>query len=668
MTTFRVFSDAYDQAGDIGSSESTLQSVEPFFIEPKLPLEVTAGDKVMMPLSVTNNTARGFADLKITVNGNRGKDAIEISEQAGSGKTASLAAGSSLRKLYVEASGETAGDVNLTINASAGGFADSVTRTLRVRPAGFPIEVASGGVIDAGSPIKKEIVIPDSVRRGSVETFATIYPSPMANLTDAVTALMREPNGCFEQTSSTNYPLAMAEQYFTTHQNVDPQLISRSGELLTKGYQRLTGFETTTKGFEWFGGANPGHEALTAYGLMEFADMQSSGLGIVDNQMISRTRDWLISREDGKGGFERNSRSADSFGRAPELTTNAYIVWALLKSGQGGLDREISAVKTAAKNNNDSYVQALAANICALSGDHETARGFMQDLAHKQSQDGSVVGAETSITSSGGQALAIEATSLAALAWMSDPSFAGNVRTAIKFLDDSCKGGRFASTQSTVLALKAIIADDKAQARPKAPGSLILMVDGKQWGAPLAFTADSSGPLALPDFSEALMPGKHEIAVQMQDGSQMPFSFGVRYNSDVPASDPQCKLDLQTTLKDVALTEGAITDERVIVNNKSKELAASPVAIIGIPGGLEVRHDQLKELVKGGKIAAYEVNGREVVLYWRTIKPGGTVDVSLSLTAAVPGAYAAPASRVYEYYTDEFKQWVAGASVNIAPK
>jgi len=31
------------------------------------------------------------------------------------------------------------------------------------------------------------------------------------------------------------------------------------------------------------------------------------------------------------------------------------------------------------------------------------------------------------------------------------------------------------------------------------------------------------------------------------------------------------------------------------------------VAIVGLPGGLEPRHDQLKELVKAGRIAAYEV-------------------------------------------------------------
>ena len=48
----------------------------------------------------------------------------------------------------------------------------------------------------------------------------------MANLTDAVAALLREPCGCFEQTSSSNYPLAMAQQYFMGHQGVDPRILA----------------------------------------------------------------------------------------------------------------------------------------------------------------------------------------------------------------------------------------------------------------------------------------------------------------------------------------------------------------------------------------------------------------------------------------------------------
>ena len=41
-----------------------------------------------------------------------------------------------------------------------------------------------------------------------------------------------------------------------------------------------------------------------------------------------------------------------------------------------------------------------------------------------------------------------------------------------------------------------------------------------------------------------------------------------------------------------------MTEARVVIVNRSNETVPTPVAIIGLPGGLEVRHDQLKELVK----------------------------------------------------------------------
>ena len=78
-----------------------------------------------------------------------------------------------------------------------------------------------------------------------------------------------------------------------------------------------------------------------------------------------------------------------------------------------------------------------------------------------------------------------------------------------------------------------------------------------------------------------------------------------------------------------------------------------------------MRHDQLKELVKQAKIAAYEVKGREVILYWRVLKAEERVELPLSLIAAVPGKYTAPASRAYLYYTDEYKAWVPPVTVTV---
>jgi len=46
----------------------------------------------------------------------------------------------------------------------------------------------------------------------------------------------------------------------------------------------------------------------------------------VDPKMVERTREWLLARRNGKGGFMRDPKALDSFGRAPEDVTNAYIV------------------------------------------------------------------------------------------------------------------------------------------------------------------------------------------------------------------------------------------------------------------------------------------------------------------------------------------------------
>src|SRR5204863_6073855 len=151
-------------------------------------------------------------------------------------------------------------------------------------------------------------------------------------------------------------------------------------------------------------------------------------------------------------------------------------------------------------------------------------------------------------------------------------------------------------------------------------------------------------------------------------GSAMPFALTVGYHSVRPPSSGQCKVGIAVALRDAKVEEGAVTEANVTVTNRADEVIPTPVAIVGIPGGLEVRHDQLKELVKSGRIDAYEVIGREVVLYWRALKAKDKFDLPLSLIAAVPGSYTGPASRAYLYYTDEYKNWAPGLKVTITPR
>ncbi|MEX0700858.1 MAG: hypothetical protein WD069_02070, partial [Planctomycetales bacterium] len=529
-----------------------------------------------------------------------------------------------------------------------------------------PIEIGKGGMTEANAVIEREILVPGNIVPGSVKTQVRIFPTPLASMTGALERLIQEPYGCFEQTSSSTYPLVMAQQYFLTHTGVDPKTIERAGQMLDKGYDRLIGYECKNGGYEWFG-ADPGHEALTAYGLMEFHDL--SQVRQVDTAMLARTQKWLHGRRDGKGGFPREGRTLHTWLPDPEIS-NSYITWALLSAGEKpeGLQAEIDWVEKTAGTTKNSYVLALAANVMVKAGRKEAAHRLLDKLVQLQTPQGDVKDATTSIVGSGGEALAVETTALASLAWLSEIDYIDFADKGVRYLADSCKAGRFGSTQSTILALKAIVEQDKLLARPKADGSVQLVVDGKPVGEPIKFDKETQGAIELPDIADLMTPGQHKIALQMSEGSSMPFAIAVNLHSTKPASSDESKVAINVSLADAKVEEGGLTEARVVVANKSKETVPTPIAIVGIPGGLEVRHDQLKELVKAEKIAAYEVLGREVVLYWRDMGAGAKVEIPLSLVAAIPGEYTGPASRAYLYYTDEHKQWADPLSVKITPR
>lgn len=661
VTTFRVFADAFSPDGAVGTANKGIESAQPIYADAKMPLEVTSGDQILLPINVVNGTKGAFPDVKLNV------------ELDGDSKLSTLQKGA----LDTTASGRVrwiqpikvgvGNDVkNLTVTAQAGDFEDKVVRKLSIKPQGFPTELAFGGVLEPGKPAVHTITISNKIAPGSVTSNTAVYPTPLANMTEALKRMIQDPNGCFEQTSSTSYPLTMAQQYFISHTSVDPELVTSAREKLNSGYKKLVSFWCPDRGYEWFG-ENPGHEALTAFGLLHFTDMQQ--VLDVDQKMVATTREWLLKQKDGKGGFTRNRRALHSWIEDKDCS-NAYIIWALLESGTSAseLKPELAALKTAADASKNNYVVALAANAMFLAGDKPEAKKLMARLATKQIANGSVSENTASIVGSTGESLEVEGTSLAVLAWLRDPAYAINVEKSIKYLADSCKAGRYGSTQATVLALRSIVAYDKLRAHPKKPGKLREYVDGKPVGDYVTFDQSTQGALKLPDLGEVLTPGEHKIELRMEGGSAMPYSMATNYNALTPVSDKDCKIDLAVRMSQDKVTEGNAAEATVTVTNKTSEVIPSPVAIVGLPGGVEVRHDQLKELKKKGIIDSYEVRGREVVIYWRALDKNARIEVPLSVVAAIPGTYTGPASRAYLYYTDENKQWVDGLKIEIAAK
>src|SRR5262249_54856739 len=150
-------------------------------------------------------------------------------------------------------------------------------KTLPVVPDGFPITCSHSDMLEKTAV--HQIVLPEKWVPGTLQCQVNVYPSTLASLQQGLEAMLREPNGCFEQTSTSNYPNLLILDYLKETDQAKPEIERRARDLLVRGYQKLTSFECRVpsenrrQGYEWFGGTAPAHEALTAYGLLQFRDM-----------------------------------------------------------------------------------------------------------------------------------------------------------------------------------------------------------------------------------------------------------------------------------------------------------------------------------------------------------------------------------------------------------
>jgi hypothetical protein len=408
----------------------------------------------------------------------------------------------------------------------------------------------------------------------------------------------------------------------------------------------------------------------------------------VDKNMVERTRAYLLSCRDGQGGFKRNPRALDQFGRAPEDITTAYIVWALTEGGiEDDVSKELMALKLKAKASQDPYFLSLVANSLLNRDQADDAVALLKKVAGLQKADGHLDAAATSITGSGGRDLQIETTALALLGWLKanrPAEFVGNVQNGIKWLGQQRGGhGGFGSTQSTILALKALIAFTKANKKTADSGELVLRVGDQELGR-LKFAAGVQEPLtiaaqeAIGDKSKLpLHAGKNTVRVEISGNNVLPYTLTWSYQTLKPVSAEGCPVKLETKLDRTLVDEGDTVRLSVKVQNTSGKGQGMAVAIIGIPAGLTLPEDfkQLKDYTrlqdndtKPGRISAWETQGRELVLYWRDLAPDAVIELPIDLICRVPGEYRGPASRGYLYYNADLKHWVEPLSVTIKAK
>lgn len=656
VTRYSCFADAHG-AGRVGQGSSEFEARLPFHVEAVLPTEVSRGDRLELPVSVVLEDGSA-AEAHVLANLFSGRRALvdprldKILLEDGRGRTL-------LPMNVVEGWDEPI----LELAGTAGPWRDLVRQRVRVVPRGFPHDESQSGRVEGRTTFV--LVVPPDVEPGSLHAQIKLYPSPLAGLQDGLDGMLREPHGCFEQTSSTNYPNVLALSYLETMNQEAPMITRRARGFLETGYSRLTSFECSTGGFDWYGN-DPGHGSLTAYGLLQFNDM--ARVHGVERDMMERTIEWMLDRRDGEGGFDSDN-SRYSFGGAPKPILDVYQTYVLAAIGTDveELRVELDGIEARAATSTDAYELAVAACGLEAGGRKDAAARARKRLVTMVDEDGSLCGSSKSFTSSMGGSLRIETTAFAVLAWLADPEYDARVEAALMWLVGQRNGsGTFGSTQATIMALKAILAHAEAE-RPTAQEGRVQVFVGGERGPEVEFPTGAHDPIVIDDFAELLIPGENHVTVELTGDNDFPYVVDFGYHSEQPANHPEAPFHVSTALAESTVEEGDTVSLRVEVTNLTAEERASSMAVVGLPAGLEIRPEVLEDLVEAERFAHWEIKGRNLVFYWYGFLPEETKTIDLDLLARIPGTSAGPATRAYPYYTPEHIHWAAPLAVTVTP-
>ncbi|MFK7948562.1 MAG: MG2 domain-containing protein [Saprospiraceae bacterium] len=664
ITSFRITCEGISKNGLIGRTTQQYFTQLPFSLSTKLPHQLVVGDLVKIPLTLVNNTTAtitGQVSVK-TPNGllPKGKLLDSITLEGKTGTTEFLA-------FEVVKKGKKD---KLSVEFVSEGLSDSMEQDLEIVNYGFPVNISFASFKSAEIFHRNFIFSMDNIIKHSVTARLQVDRGILYNLTAGLKGLIRQPYGCFEQTSSITYPNILILQLFQLIPDVaDENTIKAAKYHIKAGYERLLRYECKGGGFEWFG-RGEGHGGLTAYGIMEFTEMKAVYDG-VSQKMIDRTTKWLLGLRDGNGlyiynksGFIGKSKNVE------EATKSLYITWALSEAKIEGLDIEMNFAYQKAMKTQNPYYLSLAANTMFNYGELEKGENLVKNLLRLQETSGkwTLNNNFVSMPGSRGLTLDLETAALAALAIMKSRNKQHpKLKRCFDYLKSSQNSwGNFGSTSSTVLVLKAFLEFSKEINDYSKNTGVVEIAVNQEVIKYTEFDSATHYEVVNSDFASVLQQGKNELSIKFSKTEMaLSYNIGIDYLTSLPPKSPDCEIQLTMQLNETQIRLGETVRLSILIKNKANRQQAMTTAIIGLPSGLSLQPWQLKQGLDENKFDFYELMGNRLILYYRTMNANDIKRIDLDLKADIAGCYQSPASCAYLYYMDEFKDWTILEEVEI---
>jgi uncharacterized protein YfaS (alpha-2-macroglobulin family) len=661
ITTWRMAMMASTTHGALGSATSSIKVFQDFFVDLDLPVTLTQGDRVSIPVAVYNYSGeRGDVELQLQPD-NWFALVDDVPEKSVT-VDSSRVGGS---QYTVEA--RRIGKFKLTLSARMKGGAnraDIVVREIEVIPNGREQNLVYNGRLE--SSVRHELNFPEASIPDASKIFVRLYPGPLSQVIEGMDSILRMPGGCFEQTSSSTYPNVLALDYMKRTKKLTPEVHAKAEGYIANGYQRLLTFEVPGGGFSWFGQA-PANKILTAYGLMEFYDM--SQVYQVDSNLIQRTQQWLAGQQQGDGSWKPDTyfinEGATNRYNKDVLRITAYLAWSLENTGYKGPAVE-KAKQFIEKNMGssaklDSYTLAVLANFATDYGkDRDFTRQAIQLLLDARTEKDEQAwwnADETSVYATGTSA-SVETTGLAVQALLKWGQASGTARKAMTYLaSKKDASGTWGTTQATIMALRALLlATEKGAADVR--GTLEVLLNGKP-AEKITLTPENNDLLHQFVFKGGDTKDATNVEIRFEGKGGLAYQVVGQYFLPWDKKPANEALSIDVAYDRTRLAQDDIATVTATIKNNLPKAANMVMVDLGIPPGFDLLSEDLQTYQeksagqKSGRLEKFSLTATQAILYFDSFAPGDTVTLRFRLRAKYPIRAKTFKSRVYEYYDPE---------------
>ncbi len=188
ITTWRIVASAVSARGEMGGMTGGLRVFQDFFVDPDLPVALTQGDRVELPVAVYNWLTEP-QEVELTLAASDGFSLLDSKPK----KTVRMEA-SSVGVVRFPIRVERIGGWKVRVDAKGSkGLADAIQRTIQVLPDGKEMPFGASDRLEASA--RRTVPIPENAVPGASVLLVKLLPGTFAEVKDGLEGMLALPYG-----------------------------------------------------------------------------------------------------------------------------------------------------------------------------------------------------------------------------------------------------------------------------------------------------------------------------------------------------------------------------------------------------------------------------------------------------------------------------------------